>query len=142
MSSSSNPLSELILADPAHPDTTHPMVSMLACSQPFTLLKEQDGVTYKMQFRNKTLRSVFVFVKGFTTDPNDIKFTAAIFGIAPEQTQTLQFSTTDLHGSTTLWVGSWWASGPYGTNEQSLRSYFHEHPNTPEHHTVPVIITG
>jgi hypothetical protein len=141
MSSSSNPLSELVLADPAHPNTTHPMVRMLACPQPFTLLKEQDGVTYKMSFRNETAHSAFVFVKGFAGDPTDVKFTAAIFGVQPGQMQTLQFSQADLHGSTTLWVGAWWASGPYGTNEAGIRSYFQDHPNTPEHHTVPVIIS-
>ncbi len=117
------------------------MVSMLACPQPFTLLREQDNVTYKMQFRNMTSQSVFVFAKGFSTDPNDIKFTAAIYGISTQETQTLQFSVNDLHGATTLWVGSWWASGPYGTNEEGIRTYYQHHPNTPEHHTVPVMIS-
>lgn len=140
MSQAFNPVTQLVLADPSQPNSTHPMVSLAPNNtQPFTLLKNPGVNQYSWTFNNQTRANVRVYMIGFTTSEDNPLWTYTN-SVVVDSALTPVFRDTDLRSSTSLWVGAWWDNGTYGANADGVKAYFRSHPNATGHHTVPVIV--
>lgn len=139
MSQQSSPSTDLVLADPSHPNDTHPMISLAPNTQPFTLLKNPGSNDYQWNFNNRTSNNARVFYIGFTTSENNPLVTQTVQVVAGTGS-TIVVPAASLNSSTNLWLGAWWDNGTYGTDREGIRGYFRDHPNASGHHTVPVIV--
>jgi hypothetical protein len=111
---------------------------------PVELIPNGGTDIYTVRFRSVILNPTRIYAVGFTTDPTHPLWTNCSIVTTNDTTvfHNLNFTAADLHGSSQIWLGSWFDDGTYPPNQAGILAYFHAHPNSPGHHTVPVIITS
>ena len=120
--------------------TSHPVI-VPDFTQPFTLLQDNG---YTLRFFNRLNAAARVYAKGFVASSSAPLWwgSVSVPNEQPGQAQYVffRFSSADLRGSTSLWMGSWWDDGTYPGTEAGTVAYFTDHPDSPGHHTVPILV--
>lgn len=142
MSSSSTLISHFNLYTAPHgASATHPML-VPNQEQPFTLL--QTNGKYTFTFFNRLDAQVRVYARGFGPAPMETLWSATVAVVNESSNDAhyvyLEASPAELNGSTQIWVGCWWDDGTYPGTTVGIQTYFTDHPEGTEHHTVPILV--